>query len=317
MKIYILAPLHEAGTNWLRERAEVVTYDNPKVKNWHDDADGIIVRGNPVTRDDMERAPRLKVISKHGIGMDVIDLKCARERGIRVTNTPSESVQSVAEQAVGLMLAVSRRICEGNARIHEGRVPHGKIQIHDPFIGCEIFGKTVGLVGFGRIAIATGAILSRGFHAKIKAYAPNVRTCRWAAADYAVEYCEDLKEMVRSCDYVSLHLPLNGQTKGLFSAEVLACCKANAIIVNTGRGGVIDDGALYRALLEKRVQGAASDVFLQEPPDPKDPLFSLPNFIGSPHMGANSIDALIRQSVASCQNVYAALLGQPVESTIL
>lgn len=317
MKIYILAPLHEAGVDWLKERAEVITYDDPRVANWHEDADGIIVRGNPVTREDMERAHSLKAISKHGIGMDVIDLECAKERGITVTNTPVESVQSVAEQAVALMMAVSRRVCVCNRMVQEGKVPHGKIQIHDPVIGCELFGKTVGLIGFGRIAIATGEILHKGFKAKIKAYAPNVRTKRWAAADYAVEFCESLEEMVKDCDYISCHLPISAETRDTVDERILSCCKSNAIIVNTGRGGVINEKALYEALASGKIQGAASDVYEQEPPNPENPLFSLSNFVASPHMGANSIDALIRQSVSSCRNVYDALCGNKVESTIV
>lgn len=317
MKVYVLAPLHEAGLDWLRERAEVITYDDPRVKNWHEDADGIIVRYNAVTREDMERAPKLKVISKHGIGMDVIDLECAKERGIIVTNTPTESVESVAEQAVALMMAVSRRICVCNQMVQEGKVPHGKIPVHDFRIGCEMYGKTVGLVGFGRIAIATGEILHKGFRAKIKAYAPNVRTLRWAAADYAVEYCSSLEEMVKDCDYISCHLPISEKTRDTIDAHILSCCKSNAIIVNTGRGGVVNEKALYDALVSKRIQGAASDVYEQEPPDPNNPLFTLPNFIASPHMGVNTIDALIRQSISSCHNVFAALNGEKVESTIV
>lgn len=317
MKIYILAPLHEEGVDWLKERAEVITFDDPRVANWHEDADGIIVRGNAVTREDMEKAPHLKAISKHGIGMDVIDLEAAKELGITVTNTPTESVQSVAEQAVALMMAVSRRVCVCHRMIQEGNVPHGKIQIHDPVIGCELYGKTVGLVGFGRIAIATGEILKRGFKARIKAYAPNVRTLRWAAADYAVEFCNSLEEMVQDCDYISCHLPISEQTRDTIDAHILSLCKPNAIIVNTGRGGVVNEGALYEALINHKIQGAASDVYEQEPPDPKNPLFSLPNFVASPHMGANSIDALRRQSVSSCRNVFDVLSGKKVESTIV
>ena len=317
MKVYILAPLHEAGVDWLRERAEVITYDDPRVANWHDDADGIIVRYNGVSREDMERAPKLKCISKHGIGMDVIDLECAKERGITVCNTPTESVQSVAEQAVALMMAVARRTVITDKMVHDGTVPHGKIPVHDVRIGSELFGKTVGLLGFGRIAIATGEILHKGFKMRVKAYAPNVRTLRWAAADYAVEYCDDLEEMVRDCDFISCHLPISAKTRDTIDAKVLSCCKPNAIIVNTGRGGVVNEKALYDALVNKQIQGAASDVFEQEPPDPNNPLFTLPNFVATPHMGVNTIDALIRQSVSACHNVYDVLTGKKVDSIIV
>jgi len=317
MKIYILAPLHESGVDWLRERAEVITYDDPRVANWHEDADGIIVRYNGVSREDMEKAPHLKCISKHGIGMDVIDLECAKERGITVCNTPDESVESVAEQAVALMMTVARRTIITDRMVHEGKVPHGKIPVHDVRIGTELYGKTVGLLGFGRIAIATGEILHKGFKMRVKAYAPKVRTLRWAAADYAVEYCDSLEEMVKDCDFISCHLPISPETRDTIDAHILSCCKPGAILVNTGRGGVVNEKALYDALVSKHLQGAASDVFEQEPPDPNNPLFTLPNFVATPHMGVNTLDALIRQSVSSCRNVYDVLTGKKVNSIIV
>lgn len=317
MKIYILAPLHEAGVDWLKERAEVITYDDPRVSHWHEDADGIIVRYNAVSREDMENAPKLKCISKHGIGTDVIDLKCAKERGITVCNTPEESVESVAEQAVALMLAVSRRTIITDRMVHEGKVPHGKIPVHDVRIGTELYGKTVGLVGFGRIAIATGEILHKGFKMKVKAYAPNVRTLRWAAADYGVQYCNTMEELVEDCDFISCHLPINEKTRDTVDAHILSLCKPTAIVINTGRGGVVNEKALYDALVNGQIAGAASDVFEEEPPNPNNPLFTLPNFVATPHMGVNTIDALIRQSVSSCRNVYDVLTGKKVDSIIV
>lgn len=317
MKIYILQPLHEAGIEWLKERAEVIEYDDPRVEHWQEDADGIVIRGMKMPEEAMKKAKKLRVISKHGIGTDAIDLEAAQRLGIAVTNTPTGNVQSVAEQAVALMLAVSRRICEAHQRLKQGDLNVGMVPMDDPSIGCELFGKTVGLLGMGRIAIATGEILHKGFHMNVKAYAPDVRLRRWAAADYSIEACEDLKEMVKECDFISCHLPMKEQNRNLVNAEVLACCKPNAIIVNTGRGGVIDEDALYQALKTGKIQGAGLDVFVEEPVPPMHPLFEMENFVASPHNGANTTDALRQTSMASCENVYHYLTGKPVNAIVV
>lgn len=319
MKVYILAPLHETGINWLRahEGVEVVTYDMPEVKNWHEDADAIIVRGNKVSAEDMDNAPNLKCISKHGIGMDVIDVEHAKEKGIFVCNTPTESVEAVAEHAIALMMAVSRRVVINDRRVHEDKVREGsvggKLPMDSPLIGCELYGKTLGLLGFGRIAIRAGEICRKGFGMNIRAYAPDIKIKRWAGADFAAERYEDLAEMVEGCDYISCHLPINAKNRDMINAEILKHCKPNCIIVNTGRGGVVNEHDLYEALKNGQIQGAASDVYEQEPPDPANPLFTLPNFVATPHMGVNTIEALIRQSESSCKNVYNALTGHPEE----
>lgn len=316
MKIYILQPIHESGVNWLKQRADVVYYDDPDIGGWKANADGIIVRGMQLNGKDIRDTMRLKVISKHGVGTDAIDLEAAKEKGIIVTNTPTETVQSVAEQSVALLLAVSRRVCISHNNLKSGKVTTQTAPMTNAFMGCELFGKTVGLVGTGRIAIATGEILHKGFHMQVKAYAPEMKPLRYAAADYAVEICYDLKKMVAECDFVSCHLPLKEENRNLIDQEVLNSCKPSAIIINTGRGGVIDEMALYEALKYKKIQGAGLDVFEKEPIDRNHPLLSIENFVASPHNGTNTVEALSRASLSACKNAYKALIGEKVEDIV-
>lgn len=316
MKLFILQPVHEDGIRWLRQRAEVITFDDPDVKNWKKEADGIIVRGMHITREDINEAEKLKVISKHGVGTDAIDLAAAEEKGIIVTNTPTETVQSVAEQAVALMLAVSRRVCTAHDNLKAGRVPTDTAPMSSAYMGCELFGKTAGIIGTGRIAISTGEILRKGFHMNILVYAPSIRPKRWAAADYSVEIYENLKQMVSKCDFISCHLPLKKENYNLINREILDACKPNAIIINTGRGGVIDENALFDALKNKKIQGAGLDVFEREPVNKSHPLFSIESFVASPHNGTNTVEALRHASLSACQNAYRVLTGEPVDAVV-
>lgn len=150
----------------------------------------------------------------------------------------------------------------------------------------------------------------------IKVYAPSVRPKRWAAADYSAEIYEDLKQMVSECDFISCHLPLKEENRNLINKDILDACKPNAVIINTGRGGVIDEDALYEALRDKKIQGAGLDVFEKEPIDKSHPLFSIENFVASPHNGTNTLEALSRASLSACQNAYRILEGEMLDTIV-
>lgn len=319
MNIYILQPIAQCGIEWLKSQPDthVTICVDPDCNEWIEKADAIIVRGRTITKKEIASSKKLKVIAKHGIGTDAIDITAAKAKKIVVTNTPSETVESVAEQAVALMLAVSRNVCFSHNSLKHGDVLSATAPMENTYMGIELYGKSVGIIGTGRIAIATGAILSKGFHMDIKVFAPEIRPQRWYAAGYPVMIFDNLISMVEQCDFISCHLPDKPCNYNLLNRQVLEHCKKNAIIVNTGRGNTIDEEALYWALENKVIRGAGADVFREEPVSPLNPLLSLQNFVASPHNGTNTFEALERASMSVCKNAYEALCGKIVENVVV
>ena len=302
MKIVVLEPIHAEAMRLLRGEAEVVAWDDPAKHDWSE-ADAVIVRAATVTREQITAAPKLKVIGKHGIGVNAIDVAAARERGIAVVYTPQGNVNSVAELVVSMMLAVSRNLFPGMAAIREGGA-----RIAPPEqTGLELSGKALGLVGFGHIGSRVAAIAREGFGMDVHVFDPYLAPDRVPSG---VALHPTLEELLGLADYISVSVPLTASTRGLIGAAQLACCKKTAVLVNTARGGVVDEAALYAALAEGRLFGAACDVFEQEPPSAENPLFSLPCFIGSLHIGANTEEALSRVGRTVASDVLAVLNGR-------
>jgi D-3-phosphoglycerate dehydrogenase / 2-oxoglutarate reductase len=175
MKIYVLDAFHPDGVEYAAKHAEVIRWDDPRAANWHEDADGLMVRGKPISADDMTRAKKLRVISKQGVGIDNIDLTAAKARGIAVCRTPGVNREAVAEMALTLGLSVVRRVTEFDRRIHAG----GKVQRAD-FLGYESWQKTVGIVGMGNIGTLVARKWRGAFDAKIIGYDPYVPADRWS-----------------------------------------------------------------------------------------------------------------------------------------
>lgn len=318
VKVYILSPIHNAGIEWISKRAETVIWTDSQVNSWHANADAVIVRGSNVRRGDLLQAAHLKVVGKHGIGVDNIDLSAAKELSIRVVNTPHENVQSVAELAVSFMLALSRRLSVGHAMLKAGTaLAAGQVQLTDSFIGNEMMFKSVGIIGMGKIGQRVAEILATGFRMKCFGFDPYLAAERWSDSVTEMQKCDTLEKLIASSDYVSIHVPLTAQTKNLIGPNQFKHFKATAYLINTARGGVVDETALYEALASNRLQGAGMDVFEKDPPDRENPLLSLPNFMGMPHMGASTMDALERMSLAIVKDVYAVLVGdQPLNPVV-
>lgn len=285
---------------------ETITCDDPAAGDWEREADAVILRGQKISAEEIQRAAKLKVISRHGAGVDAVDLEAAKAKGIKVMNTPFENSQSVAEMAVALMLTAGRRVVEATNLVRAGKWAEGRTGA-----GCrELYGGTAGFVGFGRIARITAAILRTGFSMKILAYDPFLPESEWAKLQAEATPCTSVAELFGSSDYVSLHVPKTKDTAGMISAEVLAASKKGLILVNTARGGLVDEKALYDALSAGMLGAAAFDVFDKEPLDPASPLLGLPNFTATPHYAGSTEECLRRVATTIAKETVAALFDQ-------
>lgn len=301
MKVYLSEPIAPSAYRRLTAECEIVdNFDHPE------ELDGIIVRRAVVTREIIRRAEKLKIISMHGVGLDTIDLAAAREYGIKVTNVPGQSAESVAELAVSFILALARRHKAINNGMCAGTFSKfGAVGL----MGTEVYGKKMGFVGGGRIAGRTAAIMGAAFHTQNYCYDTGKTAEQLQELGY--KKVNTLEELFAQMDFVSIHVPLLPSTQGLINAEVLRHANPNLILVNTSRGGIVDEDALYHALTSGQIRAAASDVFAHEPPDKDEPLLHLDNFIATLHVGGSTDDALDRVSNAAVDNLLQALHNAP------
>jgi D-3-phosphoglycerate dehydrogenase / 2-oxoglutarate reductase len=306
MKIYVLDAFHLSGVELAEKQAEVIRWDDPRAKNWHEDADGLMVRGKKITAEDMARAKKLRVISKQGVGLDNIDLEAAKAHGIAVCRTPGVNSEAVAEMALSLGLSVVRRVTELDRMTRAG----GKVQRAN-FLGHESWQKTVGIVGMGNIGTLVARKWRGAFDAKLIGYDPYVPANRWSELPH--KRAASLEEILPQVDILSLHLPLTPESRNLIDAAKLALMKPTAIVVNTSRGGIVNEAALYQAILSGKLFGAGFDVFEVEPPTSDHPLMSLPTFVGTPHAAAGTIETQARSSMLAASQLLESLAGgQPL-----
>jgi D-3-phosphoglycerate dehydrogenase len=307
MKIYVLDAFHPSGVEYAEQRAEVIRWDDPRAENWHEDADGLMVRVKQISAGDIARARKLRVISKQGVGLDNIDLAAAKAHGIAVCRTPGVNREAVAEMALTLALSVARRVTEFDRRIRAG----GKIERAD-FLGHESWQKTIGIVGMGNIGTLVARKWRGAFDARIIGYDPYVPTDRWPDLPHH-QRAASLEEMLPQVDILSLHLPLTEESRDLIDAVMLALMKPTAIVVNTSRGGIVNEAALYQAISSGKLFGAGFDVFEAEPPTADHPLTTLPTFVATPHAAAGTIETQVRSSMLVASQLIEALTGgQPL-----
>lgn len=270
------------------------------------EANAVLVRS--ATRVDAEAiasAPHLKVVARAGVGLDNVDVKAATQAGVMVVNAPTSNIVSAAELAIGLLLAAARRIPEANASLKSGEWKRSR------FSGVELYEKTAGIVGLGRIGVLVAQRLS-AFGMRIVAYDPYVPAVR--AAQMGVRLLS-LDELLSCADVISVHLPKTPETLGLVGAEALSRVKAEAILVNAARGGIVDESALYAALKEGRLAAAGLDVYSTEPCT-DSPLFELDNVVVTPHLGASTAEAQEKAGVAVARSVRLALAGELVPDAV-
>lgn len=264
------------------------------------DAEALIIGNYTIPESVLMRARRLKIIVKHGVGVNNIPTRVARRLGIMVAFTPGANTESVADLTFGLILSIARAIPFSCEAVRKGEWLS--------FVGRQIYAKTLGIIGLGRIgkAVARRAL---GFSMRILSYDPIAELVE------GVELVE-LEELLSSSDIVTLHLPLTERTKKLISERELRLMKREGYLVNTSRGGVLDEEALFRALTERWIAGAALDVLLSEPPDPKSPLLRCPNLIITSHIGASTFEALERMGMMAAKAVIDALDGRRPENLV-
>ena len=307
MLIYLSEYIHPDAVRLIKQRAEI-TDSLDRIQ----DIDGIILRAVNIGRDIMSRAVNLKVIGKHGVGCNTIDLAAAKELGVPVINTPFANTNSVAELIVGLMLDISRNIsvCDKKSR------GEGFSCIAPPeMTGIELTGKAVGLVGMGNIARRMGEILKNGFNAKLMGYDPY---CSKEQADsYGIEKFEDLNRMLEASDIVNISVPLTPSTENLISSGNLNHFKKSAILINAARGGVVNEEDLYQALKHRTLRAAACDAFVEEPPSGKNKLMTLDNFCATPHIGANTEEALYRMGMEVVEEVLNVIDGKEAKNRVV
>ena len=308
------AVLHHPCDAWLRERIVTVADADvrieiveeaagPNIDRALDGADVLLHVLHPVTREMMARAPRLKLVQKIGVGLDAIDLDAARDQGIAVCNMPGTNSQAVAELALGLMLAVLRRIPVMDRRLRcEGRwdLPAGAQGLFG-----EIAGKVIGLVGYGEVSRRLEPVLDA-------LGAREILICTRSDVSPAVGRCVSKMELLDRADILSLHLPGTQQTRHWLDAAAISAMKQGAVVVNTSRGTVIDEAALAVALQSGRLGGAGLDVFAEEPPSPTAAILSAPNVVALPHVAWLTRDALDRSLAIANENISRLSLGEPL-----
>jgi len=309
MKVLVTDSIDKAGVELLEEIAEVEVETGlppEELKKRIRDADALMIRSaTKVTADVIDAAKKLKVIGRAGVGVDNVDLKAATRKGILVVNAPESSSITVAEHAMGLILALARKIPPASSSLKDGKWEKKR------FMGVELRGKNLGVVGLGRIGSQV-VIRAKGFGMNILGYDPYV------SEDYARELgieLLELDELLKRSDMVSLHVPKTKDTENFIGEKELAKMKKGAYLINASRGGIIDEEALFKALESGRLGGAALDVFNKEPPS-ESPLLKLENVIATPHLGASTEEAQRNAAVITAEEIRKVLLNKTPKNVV-
>ncbi len=311
-KVYVTRQLFNEAIEILEEHADVEVYEGvddaiprelllEKVV----DVEGLLpLLTERIDAEVMDAAEGLKVISNYAVGYNNIDVAAATERGIYVTNTPGILTDTTADCAFARLMAVARRIPEADRHVKAG----GWVHAWGPrmFVGTDVHGKTLGIIGLGRIG---GAIARRakGFNMNVIYYDEDRK--RDLERELGVRY-SPLKELLTESDYVSLHIPLTSSTRHMIGKRELTMMKETAFLINTSRGPVVDEDALYRALRDGVIAGAGLDVFEREPLSPDSPLKGLDNAVITPHIASASVETRTKMATTAAFNLVSVLQGK-------
>lgn len=294
------------GTKLLAKEAVMIrnpygrTLDSEELKDSLRDADAALLGNDVCDSRVLSSAKSLKVVSRHGVGVDNVDLEAATQNGIIVANTPSVNKTAVAEHTMALILSLLRKIPQADASLRSGKWEGTK------FMGNELAGKKLGIIGLGAIGMEVAE--------RAKCFGMDVLYIKRRRREdlekkMGIVY-RPLEQLLGESDIVSIHLPLTTETRRMIGKREIALMKQDAYLVNTSRGEIVDSAALSKALMEERIGGAALDVFDREPPDFDDPLFRLDSVILTPHIGAYTLEAIRRMDLISAENIVKVLHGQ-------
>ena len=312
MKILITDPIEESCVNSLKDEGFEVDLkpgiSKEEIKKIINNYVALIVRsGTKITADIINEAKNLKVIARAGVGVDNIDVEAATRRGIIVMNTPGGNTISTAEHTMSLILALARNIPQACNDLKMGNWERKK------FMGVELYGKTIGIIGLGRIGREV-AIRCKAFGMNVIGYDPVVSS--EIALKFGVELVSEIDEIYRRSDFITVHVPLNDETRGMIGRNELAKCKRGVRIINCARGGIIDEMALLEAIESGHVAGAALDVFAQEPPPKDHPLIKHPKVIVTPHLGAATEEAQEKVAIQIAHQIADALKERAIVGAV-
>jgi D-3-phosphoglycerate dehydrogenase len=304
MKVLVTEPLAETGIERLREHVEVDErpgLPETELRDIIPGYEGLVIRSaTRVDSDLLERAVNLKVVGRAGIGLDNVDVEAATRQGIVVVNAPQSNVLSAAEHTMALLLAQARNLAQAHASLVNGSWDRERYQ------GVELYGKTLGIIGLGRVGTLVAQRAS-AFGMNIIAFDPYVSGAR--AAQMGVQLMSSVGEVCGRADWLTIHLPRTSETLGIIGARELLRAKPGLRIINTARGGLVDEAALIEALRSGRVAGAGIDVFVDEPVTEHE-LFGFDNVVVTPHLGASTAEAQDKAGVAIADQVLLALRGE-------
>jgi len=305
-KVIVPETIHRAGLDILRQRTDLIYLPELPGKSLPDfitEAHAVVVRVAKIDRELLERAENLMIIAKHGVGYDNIDIEAATQKKIVVINTPQDNAESVAEHNLGLMLSINKKIALADRSIRLGKATR-----REDLVGVELKDKMLGLIGMGHIGSMLAHQCRAAFNMDIIGYDPYVSKER--AEQLGVTKVEKLDDMLRDADYVVICVPLTEETANLVGARELSLMKQDAFLINSSRGGIVDEDALYDSLVEGEIAGAALDVFLKEPPSAEHPLLGLDNFIGTPHIAGGTREAMRRMATTVAEEILRVFRGE-------
>ncbi|MDI6870814.1 MAG: hydroxyacid dehydrogenase [Bacillota bacterium] len=307
-KVVIVQPIRSEGIDLLLKNGfevrQLADRSLDSLKREVADADAMLVRDARIPREVIECGKKLKVISRHGAGLENIDVDAATEHGIQVTNTPVANSTSVAEHVLGLILSLAK-----NLQIMDRAVRDGRFEIRHQRYGLELEGKTLGIIGLGRIGRRLAAKAALGLGMKVLGYDPYADP---AALDPAIlEVTGDWDRVFQESDFVSLNLPLTEKTRGIVGKRDFALMKRTAFFINCSRGQVVVEGDLIEALQEGLIAGAGLDVYETDPPSPDNPLLKMENTVLTPHSAAHTEEAMVNMAVHAAQGIVEVLNGRP------
>jgi D-3-phosphoglycerate dehydrogenase / 2-oxoglutarate reductase len=303
-KVLVTERIHQIGWDTLQREVEAIAWpgeDKQPLAEAVKDAQGILVRVAKLSPAVIGAATRLQVIGKHGVGYDNIDIPAATARKVLVTNTPLANSTSVAEHALALLLAVARRIGESDRDLVRGSLRGQRI-----YQGIELSGKVMGVVGLGSAGLRLARITGNGFGMRVLGFDPYKDP--WPEG---IEQCTVLEPLLRQADFISIHVPLTKETRNLIGREALGLLKPTAVLVNTARGGIVDEAAVAEALTAERLGGAGLDVVVDEPLKATHPLNGVPNLVLTPHIAGVTEEAMMRMAQHSAEDILRVLRGEP------
>lgn len=310
-RILVTEAMADCGMEWLRQNGYEVRYgrgtDPETLIEDLQGCQGVITRLAEMTASVLEKAPDLRVIARHGAGIDSVDIDYCRAHGIQVLRNVGTNSVAVAEFTLTLMLACAKSLIPGRDMYQAGEFSKARktLEAH------ELAGKTLGLLGMGHIGRIVAQICNEGFGMRVLAFDPYADPL--AVSDH-VTLTADREQIFRESDYVSIHVPATPETKNSVGAAEFSMMKPTAFLINSARGAVVDEAALIEALREKKIAGAGLDVTAMEPAEASNPLFTMERVILTPHCAGSSVEAKEKASMAAAKGCHAVLAGLPVEA---